>query len=331
MAEIHFLNVRQGDCSLIKHNTGHHTVIDVCNAKPPDPINAAIKSELAKREAAIRGNFQQAKHPVNPVSYLRDHGVSTIFRYIQTHPDMDHMDGLSTLFNEFTTINMWDTDNDKELLSPDWSGSSYNKDDWDFYKHLRDFDSDHDPNRLALLSGSRGQFYNVGDDGSRGGDGLQILAPTQELVDSANEEEEYHLCSYVVLYRTGERKIVFAGDSHNRTWEHILEHYESSVTDVDLLIAPHHGRKSGRSYEFLDILNPAVTFFGNAKSEELAYGAWRSRDLLYLTNNQANCLIANVSSSSMWIYATHEKFVRQMNPRTNYNERLQAWSLCSVP
>jgi hypothetical protein len=45
------------------------------------------------------------------------------------------------------------------------------------------------------------------------------------------------------------------------------------VTNVDLLIEPHHGRKSGRSYDFLDTLKPKVTIFGNANSEHLAYGA----------------------------------------------------------
>ena len=37
----------------------------------------------------------------------------------------------------------------------------------------------------------------------------------------------------------------------------------SAITrGIDLLIAPHHGRKSGRSYEFLDTLKPTLTFFG---------------------------------------------------------------------
>ena len=32
MAVIHFLNVKQGDCTFIQHNDGKVTVIDVCNA-----------------------------------------------------------------------------------------------------------------------------------------------------------------------------------------------------------------------------------------------------------------------------------------------------------
>ena len=30
MAKIHFLNVEEGDCSIIQHNNGHVTMIDIC-------------------------------------------------------------------------------------------------------------------------------------------------------------------------------------------------------------------------------------------------------------------------------------------------------------
>ena len=32
----HFLNVKDGDCSVIEHGSGHVSVIDVCNARKPD-------------------------------------------------------------------------------------------------------------------------------------------------------------------------------------------------------------------------------------------------------------------------------------------------------
>lgn len=326
MATIHFLNVKQGDCSLIEHNSGHNTLIDVCNAKPYDAEAAARTAVVAKRELGISGNFQQKKYPVNPVSYLYQHEIESIFRYVQTHPDMDHMDGLKTLFETFKPVNLWDTNNNKKIANSAWEGSTYSKDDWDFYKRMRDTDPDDDPKRLTLLSGANGQFYNVGADGSSGGDGLQILAPTQGLVDAANEEgENYHRCSYVLLYRSGGRRIVFGGDSHDETWEHILNEHKAAVTDVDLLIAPHHGRSSGRSYKFLDTLSPKITFFGNANNEHLAYDAWRRRDLDFITNNQANCLVVDIDHSSMSVYATHENFARRVNPNTFYDEVLRAW------
>lgn len=326
MAKIHFLNVKDGDCSVIEHNSGHVTVIDVCNAKPTEALTEALTVAFAKAERGISGNFQQKKYPVNPISYLRDHSINGIFRYIQTHPDMDHMDGIMALSEEFNPLNLWDTDNMKEMPSSSWEGSPYSEADWKFYKNLRDTKPEHDPKRLVLFSGVRGQFYNISADGSGGGDGLHVLAPTQELVDVANEaDEDYNSCSYVMLYRTGNNRIVFGGDSHDETWEHILDKHKDDVADIDLLIAPHHGRKSGRSYEFLDTLKPTLTFFGNARSEHLAYDAWRSRGLSFVTNNQANCMIVDAGRSPMTLYVTHENFPRRVTPITFYSDLFKAW------
>ena len=153
MATIHFLNVKDGDCSIIEHNVGHKTVIDVCNAKPVGALQEALMAQMAKAERGISGNFQQKKYPVNPISYMRDRSLSSIFRYVQTHPDMDHLDGIEALFREFSPTNFWDTDNTKEMPASSWQGSSYRESDWKFYKNLRDTDPDTDPRESTRKPG----------------------------------------------------------------------------------------------------------------------------------------------------------------------------------
>ena len=321
MAKIHFLNVKEGDCSVIQHNSDRVSVIDVCNASSSTSSDSqAARLSLKLESESVGGNFHQKKHPVNPIEYLQQHGVTSIFRYIQTHPDMDHMDGIKALFEEFNPTNMWDTDNNKEIDDSSWNGSPYDAADWKYYRNKRDTKPSTDPRRLALLAGAQGEYWN-----STGGDGIHILAPTKELVDAADDTNDYNKCSYVLLYRTGENRIVFGGDSHDETWDFILANYESDVKDIDLLIAPHHGRDSGRSYEFLDVLTPSLTFFGNAPSEHLAYDAWRRRDLKIVTNNQANCMVVDASQNPMDLYVTNEKFARRVNASTKYVEEFQAW------
>ena len=331
MPTIHFLNVKQGDCSIIEHGSGRVTVIDVCNAKPSDSPES--KSEMAFARSAsggVRGNFNQKAHPVNPVAYLQEHTIGSIFRFILTHPDMDHMDGIKALFGEFTPTAFWDTNNQKEMDSSSWSSSPYDQDDWECYKNIRDTNPQSNPKRIINLSGNNGQYWNRNEDGSSGGDGYTILAPTQKLVDEANEKDDYNDCSYVILYRTGDKRIIFGGDSHDDTWEHILKNWESDVRDIDLLIAPHHGRDSGRSYEFLDVLRPALTFLGNARSEHLAYDAWSNRGLPIVTNNQANCMVVDAGASPMNLYVTNETFARAVNPNTSYSDRFRAWFAPSI-
>ncbi len=329
MSTIHFLNVNEGDCSIIQHPSGRVTVIDVCNASIPDLANKMlhlIRVLQAKQDHGSGGNFRQKENPVNPIAYLGDQGIDQIFRFVLTHPDMDHMDGIRALFSEFEPLNFWDTDNNKEIDVASWTGSLYDPEDWCFYKSLRDHPQGHDHKRLALQSGASGKLYNNGSpDGM--GDQISILAPTAELVDEANRTGNYNDCSYVLLLETGNHRIIFGGDSHDKTWDSILETYEGYIKDIDLLIAPHHGRRSDRSYQFLDVLRPKLTLFGNAPSQYLAYGAWNYRELDYITNNQAGCIIADDIVGPLVIYVTHENFARQRNPETWYNEKLDAWWL----
>lgn len=320
MSVIHFLNVKEGDCIWIKHNSEHNTIIDVSNAKT---INKITESKMEN----LRGNYNRKEYPVNPIEYLSSYNETDIFRFILTHPDMDHMDGIKALFDELQVTNFWDTENEK-IMDDDSDWGQFNKEDWDFYQSIRN--SDNNPKTLTLYAGSKGKYYNSDENGTNGGDGLSVLAPTKQLVKEANETEDYNDCSYVILYRTGNKKIIFAGDSAKKTWDYILENHRKEVENVDLLIAPHHGRKTGGNDEYLDVLKPKLTLFGNAKSEYLDYSSWNNRGLEKITNNQADCIIIETKNKKMNVYVTYEKFARDYNSDTYYEERFKAWFIKSI-
>ena len=240
------------------------------------------------------------------------------------------MDGIKELFDQFGPINFWDTNNRKVISPNSWANGRYSREDWEFYQALRKGTVPGGPKRLALLAGSEGKYFNVAADGRKGGDGLYVLAPTQDLVATANQTEEYNDCSYVILYRTGNWRVVFGADSHDRTREFILDEYSQDVSNVDLLVAPHHGRKSGRSYEFLDTLRPKLTLFGNARSEHLAYGAWNNRRLPFITNNQANCVVANIDNNSIDVFVTNETFAQEKNDKAFYDASSKGWYIYSI-
>lgn len=329
MSIIHFLNVNEGDCIWIKHHSERNTVIDISNGNDDENISEGLSNydENISEVLSLGGNHNQKKHPVNPIKYLEKEDVRTIFRFILTHPDMDHMDGIKNLFDAFKVVNFWDTKNTKEI-NDDSVWGKYNKADWDFYQKIRKSSSN--CKILNLYAGAKGRFYNQPEEGNPGGDGLYILAPTKDLVEKANESEEYNDCSYVILYKTeNNKKIIFAGDSAEKTWNYILENYEKDVTDIDVLIAPHHGRKTGGNDEYLDVLNPKLTLFGNAKSKNLNYSSWSNRK--YITNNQANCIIIDTNGrNGMDVYVTYEKFAKKCNPYTFYNNKYDGWYLMTI-
>lgn len=316
MGIIHFLNVNEGDCTWIRHVSGHITVIDISAVTPSAVFESAA------------GNYHQKNFPVNPIQYLNGYGVSTIFRFILTHPDMDHMDGIKALFDTFEVLNFWDTENEK-VVDENGNWGKYKKEDWEFYQKIRT--STENPKVLCLYAGVRGQYYNKDENGSSGADGLYILAPTKELVAEANDSGDYNDCSYVILYKTNGKKIIFSGDSAEKTWSYILENHIDDVKDIDILLAPHHGRKTGGNEEYLDILNPKLTLFGNAKSKYLDYNAWNRRGLDFITNNQANCVIMDTfGKNGIDVFVTYETFAKKRNPSTYYNEEFKAWYIMTV-
>lgn len=303
MSVIHFLNVQNGDCNIIEHNSGRVSVIDVCCARK-EIINEECSQEDSGliMNSTISGNYRQKEHPENPIRYLKKVvNCSSIFRYIQTHPDMDHMDGIKDLFEEFDVLNFWDTNNNKNISSDDFN--KYRKKDWDFYQRIRKSDSE--PTVLYLTDNSKGEYYRC-----ENGDGLFILAPSKTLVNEANQTEDYNELSYVLLYQTGNKKIIFAGDSGNKTWNYILANYKSLVSNVDVLLAPHHGRKTGGNDEYLDVLKPKLTLFGNAESEHLDYSSWNNRKLFKITNNEAGNVVLEIEDGEIKVFVSNENFAK---------------------
>ncbi|MCC6809179.1 MAG: hypothetical protein IT381_17260 [Deltaproteobacteria bacterium] len=325
----HFLNVANGDCAVIEHATGHVTVVDVNNAKAvaPKSVAEAILDDFL--EKATPGNFRQKDNPVNPIEYLRARGITDVFRFVLTHPDMDHMGGLRDFFEAYPPTNFWDTDNNEEKYLS--KAATYSGDDWHFYESLRDPLRTGGPNRLVLAAGAQGKFFNVGADGASGGDGLHVLAPTPRLTAAANDSGDNNDHSYVLLYRAAcGGKILLAGDSHDATWEYILANHRADVSDVDLLIAPHHGRKSGRCYDFLDVLRPRLTLFGNAPSEHLAYDAWNTRGLVFITNNQAGSVIVDLETRSMPVFVTNRAYAVALDPSSAYSDEYKGYHVGNI-
>jgi beta-lactamase superfamily II metal-dependent hydrolase len=315
MATIHFLNVLEGDCTIIQHDSGHVSVIDVCNADNGiETEEETFVRDSAERKAMFcsnvpvtRKNYNQKASPDNPIDYLNSIGVESIFRFIITHPDMDHMDGIKDLFDTFYPTNTWDTDNNKQLDLKNWGGGGYNKEDWRFYKSLRDgkYDS---TKRLTYFSNTTPRQYWKDDF-------LKVLCPTEELVNDANEasSEDYNDISYVILFTPpkkdgGNWKIVFGGDSHDESWKHILSAHKSDVSNVDILFAPHHGRDSDRDWSFLETLKPKLTLMGNAEKKKNAKYLAYDKYPQHITNNQAGYIILDISLDAIKVYVKNKDF-----------------------
>lgn len=329
MATIHFLNVLEGDCNIIQHDTGRVTVMDVSNAfnEEDSEMEKEVKASKAREEIRTRTNvpsdkknYGQKLDPDNPIEYLKQNlNVSSIFRFIISHPDMDHIDGIKDLYHEFNIQNTWDSDNNKEIdLNNYFAG--YNKEDWEFYTQLRSGKIE-STKRLTFFSKTNVQYFNEDD--------ITILCPTEELVKKGNETKDYNDASYAILFTppksNGQKwKILFSGDTHDDSWDYILENHKDEISNVDILMAPHHGRDSNRKYDFLKIVNPKLTLFGNASSDHLAYSKYPNEKI---TNNQAGYVIINNTLDSLNIYVKNFEFARDYRHKKGWGEPVYDYKL----
>lgn len=303
MSKIHFLNVLEGDCSIIEHETNHISVIDICNGNGQDKSFESMEffSDTPK------GNYNQKEYPTNPILYIRSIGIKNIFRFILTHPDMDHMDGLKNLFDNFQVSNFWDTNNNKSMGDKDFT--KYKKEDWNYYQELRI--KSKNTKILNIYRGERGEYFNKNNDIYPNGDELYILSPTKQLTEEINDSENnYNNLSYIILYKNNNKKILFTGDSQKKSWDILMSNKKitKEIENIDVLIAPHHGRKSGGNDNFLDILKPKLTLFGNAESEDLRYNSWNNRKLLHITNNQAGNIMLDIQDN-IYVYCQNRVFI----------------------
>lgn len=270
MSEItfHFLNVGKGNCIIIDFPSERLSVIDVDDSKALS-LNEIIAMLSAKKA-----------YPSNPVDYIiSEFKNREIFRFILTHPDMDHMSGIKRLFVEKYVRNFWDTKNNKYIDPDTWANSPYDKGDWDYYQDIRQ--SDENPRVLELYRDAVADCCWVDD-------GIRILTPTEGSVNEANENKDWDHLSYVLMVEYAERKILLGGDATKKSLEDIIEYYDEGYLKSDVLFAPNHGSPNHISKEILDVINPYLTVVSVAEGVDYARDLYSRYGIVLSTKYYGN-------------------------------------------
>lgn len=265
--------------------------------KPHSALAAALlyQSEPYRSRTAL-AETGYTKQLTNPIEYLEQLCLlrgrdKTIFRYIQTHPDMDHMRGLTALLDHgFEIVNFWDTENTK--AEPDFNKViNDDKSDWETYQKLRKGDG---VARLAHMRGAVGTYWNQGVDYSDLGDGIEILAPTSEIAQAANSGEKHNNHSYVLRIKYAGVSIILGGDAESEVWEDIVNAYGIGLK-CTVLKASHHGRDSGYYQPAVRLMNPELTLVSvGKKPETCAANKYKNYSDKVLTTRLSGNIVLNV-------------------------------------
>jgi len=262
-----FINVGKGNCTVINFPSQRLTVVDIDDSRSISLLQKVLMASEGKAGLT------------NPIDYIVTNFPSRdIFRFMLTHPDMDHMSGIKELFRRKKVWNFWDTDNDKYITPDSWKDSPYDKEDWDFYQRIRK--STENPRILRLYRNSRGNYWTD--------DGIEILSPTSGLVKEANESEKHDHLSYVLRVHYGGKKVLLGGDATKEVWNDIITYYVKGHLKSDVLFAPNHGSLNHISKEILDEINPNLTVVSVAEGVDYARELYSRYGIVLSTKHYGN-------------------------------------------
>jgi competence protein ComEC len=263
-AKFHFLNVGHGDCTFVELPSGRLMMVDINNSVslPDDDVNAlAASHNLDPGDFVTRGSYRIGQSwedyyeslLVDPHDYYSQFFPGRrVFRYIQTHPDMDHMSGLHRFFwqGEIGLENFWDTAHTREHDEEEFKNSRYSYIDWQVYRLLRGGSGPKDSTHKVLTHHrhAAGSYWSD--------DSIEILSPTPELVADCNIKGQVNDLSYVLKLSFGGRSVILAGDAEGSAWGAMAAELPAGKLDCDILKAAHHGRDSGHHAGALELMDP---------------------------------------------------------------------------
>lgn len=270
MSIIKSFSVGDGDMFYIDHDSDSFSIIDCCmDDNNKVNITAEIKDLSSKK------------------------GIT---RFISTHPDEDHLQGLKYLDEKLGIVNFYCVKN--EAIKDDESK------DFKHYCSLRDGD-----HAYYVSTGCTRKWMNIGDDERRDA-GINFKWPDtsnsnfKEALSAVKCGMGFNNISPIFTYSV-ENGIVamWMGDmEHN-----FLDKIKGRVSwpKVDVLFAPHHGRDSGKvSADILEKLNPQIIIIGEAPSKHLNYYSGYNT----ITQNSAGDIVLDCTGDKVHVYVSKDNY-----------------------
>lgn len=264
-------SVGNGDMFYIEHNSDNFSIIDCClnNQNQEKILDEILK--ISKRKGIVR--------------------------FISTHPDEDHIQGLELLNNKLNITNFYCVRNNAKKENYSIS--------FEEYKKLRDSNK-----AFYIKKNSQRKWMNQGDE-VRGSAGINILWPDESNIDFKKElqkvenKESANDISAIIQYKLSNGiTALWLGDLTTE----FMEKIENKVNwgEIDLLFAPHHSRKSGRvPTSILSKLNPKLIVVGEGSSKDLYYYSGYST----ITQNKSGNIVFDCVEKDIHVYVSEFNYI----------------------
>lgn len=286
MSIVKSFSVGEGDMFYINHNSDNFTTIDCC-------LNYDEDSKAAK------------EHVLEEIK--RESRGKGITRFISTHPDEDHISGIIEFDNAIGITNFYRVDNNA-------TKSGKESDDFKKYKQLRD-DS---RKKFSLEKGCGRRWMNIPDE-ERGSSELFCLWPIvnnakyQNALKEAAEGGSPNNISPAIKYKCEDFSFLWMGDMETEMQKEFDKQVNNS--QVTVVFAPHHGRKSGHiPSSLMNKLSPKLVVVGEASSDDLDY--YQNQNTI--TQNTAGDILFDVSGDYIDVFVSNENYTKNAGLTTNW-------------
>jgi beta-lactamase superfamily II metal-dependent hydrolase len=288
MSVIKSFSVGNGDMFYISHNSSNLTIIDCC---------------------LTDGNKERI---VNEIE--QEHKKKQITRFISTHPDEDHVQQLNYLDDRIEILNFYCVDNN--------ASREVGTDGFKKYCELRDSNK-----VFKIYRGCVKKFMNDPGLTSNGiqvdSAGISILWPIIEneyfmtaLKRAEDGGSPNNISPIIKYYLEDGATILWMGDLEDTFMENIID--EISFPKVNILFAPHHGRKSGKvPKKWLDQMDPDIVVLGEAPHGDLGYNSYDAYNKI--TQNTAEDIIFDCVTSKIHVYTSNKNHTVDFLDNENMN------------
>ena len=194
------------------------------------------------------GSYGDSDSEFSPLLYLKHKwNVKQLDGVILTHPHRDHLDDIFN-FDELSPRVL-----SRPILNEDDIRAGNRVEDKEIINKYLEID---DRYKEPVEPG-----YNPFYAQNNGGVEIQRFTPTSCATSNLNNQ------SIVTVIYYAQSKLIIPGDNEPSSWDELLSRQDflSAIKGTDILVAPHHGRKSGFSSTLFDHISPKLTIISDGR------------------------------------------------------------------
>lgn len=220
--EVHFVDVGEGDATLIRFSSGKTMLID-------------------------SGDNVKVKQLTTYIDKVFFNSHKKVFDYVVlTHSDSDHSGNMDTILDKYKVNNFIRPniliDGLENYLADGRAKYDNNNDYVATITKLYSLEKD---NKIKVSFAEPDTYIDMGNNAK-----VHILSPLKPYYTTTNDY------SIVMIVEDNNEKFMLTGDASTDVENDIINSYDEYVLDVDVLKLGHHGSDTSTSLDWLDITQP---------------------------------------------------------------------------